>query len=233
MEAGDEFEEVADVVRGGASPDPALRPVLDALQARLGHPVVALTTGSMNSVAGPGLPGVELPTMTAWVRGAVLERRRAESDLDAVIAEHGPWRWRHFARRTGAVTGSRARRIAALGELVTQPIVATLASFDEEATIRALESIPRARWEQVGDDRVWTVAVNAELRRIAVFLHTGAQVEELLLTHTWHAWQAQLRAVVAEHDEFGSADVIPVEIELDSREGFDAEYAGNWSYYWY
>lgn len=242
-EEDDEFEEAADVLRGRIPVDAELRPALEALEARLGQPVVALTCGSMNSVAGHGVPGVEIATMTAWVRGADLEperRRQADAVLDQIVAELGPWRWRQFTARTsrdGNLPRSRARRIAALADLdVTDPILSGLASFDMHATTRVIAGIPQERWDRLRDgwgSEVWTIAVNADLRGVAVFVHTAAQVMQLQQTSRWHEWQRQLRALAAEGDEFGSTSIVPLEIALDSRESFESDYQGNWSYYWY
>lgn len=240
-EEDDEFEEVANVLRGQTAGDAELRP---ALEARLGQPVVALTCGSMNSVAGHGVPGVEVPTITAWVRGAALDherRLRADAVFDQIVAEFGPWRWRQFtarALRVGNLPGSRARRIAALGciEYTTDPILGGLGCFDEEATTRVMAAIPQERWDQSRDDwgaSVWTVAVNADLHSVSVFVHTAAQVTQLRQTPQWYEWERQLRALIAEEDEFGSTRIIPVNIALESREAFESDCQGNWSYYWY
>lgn len=243
-EEDDEFEEVADVLRGRATVDAELRPALEALEARLGQPLIALTCGSMNFVAGHGVPGVEVPTITAWVRGAAPDHDRrlpADAVLDQIVADFGPWRWRQFtarALRIGKLPSSRARRIAALAgvEFVTGPVMGGLGYFDEEATARVMAAIPQERWDQSRDDwgdSVWTVAVNADLHRVSVFVHTAAQIAQLQQTPRWHESERQLRALIAEEDEFGSTSIIPVDIALESRESFESDCQGNWSYYWY
>ncbi|MEW2378054.1 hypothetical protein AB0883_18380 [Micromonospora sp. NPDC047812] len=187
---------------------------------------------------------MEVPTITAWVRGAALDhdrRLQADAVLDQIVAEFGPWRWRQFtarALRIGSLPRSRARRIAALagGEYVTDPVMGGLGYFDEEATARVMAAIPQERWDQFRDDwgdSVWTVAVNADLHRVSVLVHTAAQVAQLQQTPRWHEWERQLRALIAEEDEFGSTSIIPVDIALESRESFESDCQGNWSYYWY
>ncbi|MFG3701898.1 hypothetical protein ACGF5C_28955 [Micromonospora sp. NPDC047620] len=243
-EEDDEFEEVANILRGRTAVDAELRPAIEALEARLGQPVVALTCGSMNSVAGHGVPGVEVPTIAAWVRGAAPDHERrlqADAVFDQIVAEFGPWRWRQFtarALRVGNLPSSRARRIAALAgiEYTTDPILGGLGYFDEEATTRVMAAIPQERWDQFRDDwgaSVWTVAVNADLHSVSVFVHTATQVAQLRQTPRWYEWERQLRALIAEEDEFGSTSITPVNIALKSRESFESDYQGNWSYYWY
>ncbi|TWJ31827.1 hypothetical protein JD81_05389 [Micromonospora sagamiensis] len=182
--------------------------------------------------------------MTAWVRGAAPDherRRQADAVLDEIVAEFAPWRWRQFtarALRVGNLPRSRARRIAALAgiEYVTDPILGGLGYFDEEATTRVMAAIPQERWEQSGDDwgaGVWTIAVNADLRSVSVFVHTAAEAAQLQQTSRWYEWERQLRALIAEKDEFGSTSIVPVNVALESRESLESDWQGNWSYYWY
>ncbi len=142
-----------------------------------------------------------------------------------VVADFGPWRWRLFTTRE-----------AMADAVVADPILSGLAPFDEEATVHVIAAIPQTRWDQLRDawgPDVWTVAANPDLRRVSVFVHTQAQVAEVAQTPRWHGWERELRDVITESDEFGSTAVIPVQIALESRESFESDYQGNWSYYWY
>lgn len=231
------------MLRRGAADDAELLPLREVLEARLGVAVIAVTLGSMNSVAAHGAPGVEVPTLTVWTRGAALEpaqRRTTDALIETTVAEFGPWPWQQFtarATRLGGLPPSRARRIAALaGEYVADPILSVYASFDEAAATRVIASIPQERWSRFLDEwgpDVWTLAANAELHRVSVFVQSEQQAERVRDTPRWLAWERQLRAVLGDADEFGATGVAPITIELESRESFEADYQGNWSYYWY
>ena len=241
----DEFDEVATILRGGSVDDAESRRMRDAIEARIGRPVVALTSGTM-SLPAPvvGQPGREAPTLTGWVRGPepdLEHRRQADALMQAVVAEFGPWPGSRFAARSlrsGARSESRSRRIAALAEteVAADQILTGVAYFDEEATSHILDSIPRRRWDQLGASwgpTVVAVAVNADLHRITVLVHTDAQAAEVRMTPRWERWEREIRALIVEGDEFGATAVSPVRIDLYSQESFDREYQGNWSYYWY
>lgn len=231
------------MLRRGTTDDAELLPLREALEARLGVDVIAVTLGSMNSVAAHGVPGVEVATVTVWTRGADLEpaqRRTNDALIETTVAEFGPWPWQQFtarATRLGGLPPSRARRIAALaGEYVADPIIGVHASFDEAATTKVIAAIPQERWRRFRDEwgpDVWTVAANAELHRVSVFVHTEQQAESVRGTPRWLEWEQQLGAFLDDADEFGATGVAPITIGLESRESFKADYQGNWSYYWY
>jgi hypothetical protein len=78
-------------------------------------------------------------------------------------------------------------------------------------------------------DRFWCI------QRFAgppiVFVHTNEQAQTIRASALAVTWAEAYFEIAKRHDEFGYLTRSEIEIQVDSKENFEANYSGNWYYY--
>lgn len=64
-----------------------------------------------------------------------------------------------------------------------------------------------------------------------IFVHTATQADTLAASPALKRWADEYFTLVKSHDEFDYIDRAEIEIKIDSKENFDANYQSNWYYY--
>jgi hypothetical protein len=64
-----------------------------------------------------------------------------------------------------------------------------------------------------------------------VFVHTDEQARTLRASALAEAWADTYFEIAKRHDEFGYLTRSEITIQVDSKENFEANYSGNWYYY--
>lgn len=64
-----------------------------------------------------------------------------------------------------------------------------------------------------------------------VFVHTDEQARDLKVSALPSKWADTYFEIAKRHDEFGYLNRAEIAIQVDSKENFEANYSGNWYYY--
>lgn len=78
-------------------------------------------------------------------------------------------------------------------------------------------------------DRLWRL--ERSFGPPIVFVHSDEQARALRSTESQAHWADLYYTLVKPHDEFGYLERSEIVIEVDSRETFERDFAGNWYYY--